>query len=138
MSLKVPEWLEDAIRKCKEGNERACEVVRDYLDLLKREYLQSRSALVGGTLITVIIAIVSTFWKISLIISLFLVLTCTVYVIYVSVDVWRTKEILACIYNTYLDPPMNDRILFIGTALTIGMVILTLIVAYLLHRIPLM
>jgi len=38
----------------------------------------------------------------------------------------------------FLDPRMDDRIITIGAFVTIGLVILALVIAYLLHVIPLM
>ncbi len=41
------------------------------------------------------------------------------------------------IYNMFIDPHMDERYLIIGAITIIAMSIITLIVAYLLHIIPL-
>ncbi|NPB01212.1 MAG: hypothetical protein GXO10_07530, partial [Crenarchaeota archaeon] len=76
MSSEVPRWLEDAVRKCKEGDERACRFVdvflSKYFDARERSLSHIIGLLTGSGIATVVtsIRIVSIYLGIAIMILL--------------------------------------------------------------------
>ncbi len=128
----------DAVRKCKEGDERACKLVERWIDLWERIYLQARFVLSGGTFMTILVTLLLSAWRIPLLFLLIVLLVVIVYFIHIIQELNNARNILRVLYTVYLDPPMNDRILILGTFTTLGILALVLIILYLLHYIPLM
>jgi len=130
MSSEVPKWLEDAARKCKEGDDRACEVVRRYMSMLEKEYLQSRSILTGSTFATVLSAIVTILFKVGLGTALLIAFAFFSQLILSVVDVYRRRKLLEKLYNIFIDPRMDDRYLIIGAIIAAILAILAIIISH--------
>ncbi|NPB00768.1 MAG: hypothetical protein GXO10_05280 [Crenarchaeota archaeon] len=104
---------------------------------MQRIYLQARFVLSGGTFITILVTLLLSAWRIPLFFLLIILSVVTIYLIYTVQELCNARNILRILYTIYLDPPMDDRILILGTFTTLGVLILVLIILYLLHYIPL-
>ncbi|NPA69317.1 MAG: hypothetical protein GXO26_00765 [Crenarchaeota archaeon] len=130
MSCEIPNWLEDAVRRCKEGDERVCEVVKDYLDLLKKEYLQCRSSLTLSTFVTILAAVITILFKIGMVAALIVVIASIVILGILVVEVERRRKLIELLYGIYIDPRMDNKYLIIGAIIVAILCLLAVILAY--------
>ena len=86
---EVPKWLEDAVRKCKEGDDFACSVVLKYVDYVVEKCLNVEKSIVNGSILTIVLTCISVGIQIFSTITLAILMTvpallytCIVGVIY--------------------------------------------------------
>lgn len=135
VNSEIPKWLEDAVKRCKEGSEHACEIIRIHIDTVRKRYLNFEKAIINGMLL------MSVFSSISIIVQLFsrlgmlviaLIIPVVTYVLYVLAGYRRVEKELETLYNIFIDPYMKSSTLIYMTIAAIITCILTVIIVILL------
>jgi len=137
---KVPDYVARAVKECKEGNERACEVFRDYVDSLRSLYLKYKTESFITTIVTALAFTMSLILRAGIAIGLVALVVFSILMFYIWHSYRSVEALLEIIYTLYLDPPM-----FLGEAKRFGIFalveiiicILILLILYSLHIIPL-
>ncbi len=117
-------WLEEAIRKCKEGDEHACEIVRRYIDYLMHTCLKIRTEMSLSLLLALLSTLISLILRLSIMKSLGIISVFTVPILYLWYLYWSSSKLLEYLCSKYIDPPMFTR-----EAKIYGLMILTTIIA---------
>ena len=130
---KVPEWIIEAVQKCKSGDERSCKFVDRLIDM----YFQARERAFSQTTVLLasssVAAIVDLFAKFGIYVGLAAIAILIALAGWCWIRYMECSRVLESLCNTYLDPPMfvrEARLFGIFILLYVIMLIILLILGY--------